>query len=112
MNVAFQCHLTEVRACRVCVKFLPQEPRPIVQISQNAKIAVIGQAPGRRVHLSGVPWQDASGHNLRAWFGVDARTFYDPNSSALMPMGFCFPGSGKSGDLLPRPGCARCVILA
>lgn len=106
MNCAFQRLLTDVRACRVCAKFLPHDPCPIVQISPSARILVIGQAPGRKVHESGVPWQDTSGDNLRAWLGVDVKTFYDPKTFALMPMGFCFPGPGKSGDLPPRPECA------
>lgn len=74
--------------------------------SPRAKIVIIGQAPGRKVHESGVPWQDQSGDNLRAWLGVDAAAFYDPEKFALMPMGFCFPGTGKTGDLPPRPECA------
>ena len=74
--------------------------------SAEARILIIGQAPGRKVHESGVPWQDRSGDNLRAWLGVDAKTFYDPKTFALMPMGFCYPGAGKSGDLPPRPECA------
>ena len=74
--------------------------------SAQSRILIIGQAPGRKVHESGVPWQDQSGDSLRAWLGVDAKTFYDPKTFALMPMAFCYPGAGKSGDLPPRPECA------
>lgn len=72
----------------------------------ESKIVIIGQAPGRKVHNSGIPWDDASGDNLRRWLGVDKATFYDPKVFAILPMGFCFPGTGKSGDLPPRPECA------
>lgn len=97
--------LGEVRACTVCAD-LPEGPRPIVQFSAEARIVIIGQAPGRRVHASGIPWDDPSGTRLRDWLGVDEATFYDPTQLALIPMGFCFPGTGTSGDLPPRPECA------
>jgi len=96
--------LNKVRRCKLCTD-LPLGPKPLVQVSATAKILVAGQAPGRRAHESGVPFDDASGDRLRAWLGVDRETFYDPNSIALLPMGFCFPGTGKSGDLPPRREC-------
>ena len=95
-----------VRACRACAAHLPHSPRPVLAASTQARVIIIGQAPGRKVHESGVPWQDQSGDNLRAWLGVDMETFYDPAKFALIPMGFCYPGAGKSGDLPPRPECA------
>ena len=98
--------LDEIRKCVVCAKFLPNAPRPIVQASMQSKIVIIGQAPGQKVHNSGVPWDDQSGDELRRWLGVTKEQFYDPNLFALVPMGFCYPGKGKSGDLPPRPECA------
>ena len=98
--------LAEVRACEVCADRLELGPRPIVQVGRRAKVVIIGQAPGRRVHESGVPWDDPSGVRLREWLGVDESQFYDPDVVALVPMGFCFPGSGSSGDLPPREECA------
>lgn len=96
----------QARACTICADALPHGVRPVFQIGAGARIVIIGQAPGRRVHNSGVPWDDTSGDRLRAWLGVDADTFYDPSSLALLPMGFCYPGTGDSGDLPPRPECA------
>ncbi len=98
--------LGKISQCTVCAAHLPHAPRPVLSASSRSRILIIGQAPGRRVHESGVPWQDQSGNNLRAWLGVDKETFYDQNLFALIPMGFCFPGKGKSGDLPPRPECA------
>lgn len=98
--------LCNVRACDLCASSLPHGPRPIVQIGARARILMVGQAPGRRVHASGIPWDDASGDTLRAWLGLDKATFYNPEVVALLPMGFCYPGTGKSGDLPPRPECA------
>lgn len=98
--------LTKVRACQLCAAHLPHGVRPVLAASAESRVLIIGQAPGRKVHESGVPWQDQSGDNLRTWLGVDAKTFYDPKCFALMPMGFCYPGVGKSGDLPPRPECA------
>jgi uracil-DNA glycosylase len=97
--------LAEVRACMICAEHLPLGPRPVVQIHPNAKILIAGQAPGRKVHESGVPFDDASGNRLREWLGVTREAFYDPQQFAILPMGFCFPGTGKSGDLPPRPEC-------
>ena len=96
--------LQEIKQCTVCKKFL--DPNPILSISKKSRIVIIGQAPGRIVHESGIPWGDKSGDNLRGWLGVDKTTFYDLKNFGIMPMGFCFPGSGKSGDLPPRPECA------
>lgn len=98
--------LAEIRACTVCADDLIDGVRPVVQAGPKARIAIIGQAPGRRVHASGVPWDDASGKRLRDWLGVTDDEFYDPNIVALVPMGFCYPGSAKSGDKPPRPECA------
>jgi uracil-DNA glycosylase len=98
--------LREIRNCKVCEAFLPLGPKPVIAAHSKSRIVVIGQAPGRIVHETGVPWNDKSGDNLREWMGVDKATFYDPEKFALMPMGFCYPGRGKSGDLPPRPECA------
>ncbi len=98
--------LREVRACTVCAPLLADGPRPVVQIGAAARLLIIGQAPGARVHASGIPWNDPSGDRLRDWTGLSRETFYDPAQVALMPMGFCYPGTGASGDLPPRPECA------
>lgn len=98
--------LVAVRACRVCEAHLPLGPRPVVQIGSAARILIIGQAPGARVHASGIPWDDRSGDRLRDWMGIDLRSFYDPNRVAIVPMGLCYPGRGASGDLPPRKECA------
>ena len=106
--------LAEIRACRHCVtapernRPLPHEPRPVLRASTTARIAVCGQAPGTRVHASGVPFTDPSGERLRAWMGVTADVFYDEARVAIVPMSFCFPGhDATGGDLPPRPECAR-----
>ena len=99
--------LREIRACRHCAAFLPSGARPAVQAGPGARLLVIGQAPGTRVHETGVPWDDRSGERLRGWMGVDNATFYDPDRVALMPMGFCYPGRAPGGgDNPPRPECA------
>ena len=98
--------LSEIRACEVCAEHLPLGPRPIVAAHQNARIIIIGQAPGTKVHKTGVPWDDPSGKLLRKWLGVSDTVFYDKTKIALVPMGFCYPGKGKGGDLPPRPECA------
>ena len=103
---SFSSLLIEVRACTICAAHLPLGPRPVLQLHPKAKILIAGQAPGRKVHESGVPFDDASGDRLRAWLGVSRELFYDPEQIAILPMGFCFPGTGKSGDLPPRPECA------
>jgi uracil-DNA glycosylase len=102
----------EIRACRVCIeaprgKPLPHEPRPVLRVSRTARLCIAGQAPGTRVHASGVPFTDPSGVRLRAWMGVTEEEFYDVSKVAIVPMGFCFPGlDGKGGDLPPRRECA------
>ena len=97
--------LADIQRCRLCEESIP-EPRPVVRASDTARLLVIGQAPGSRVHASGIPWDDASGKRLRHWLNLDADTFYDESRVAIVPMGFCYPGKGKSGDLPPRPECA------
>ena len=97
---------TSIAACRLCEAHLAAGPRPIVQFSASARLVIIGQAPGARVHASGIPWDDDSGDRLRDWIGLDKPGFYDPAKIALVPMGFCYPGKGASGDLPPRPECA------
>lgn len=98
--------LTEIRSCTICKNVLPEGVRPVVQLSAEAKILIAGQAPGRKVHATGIPFDDASGDRLRAWMGLDREVFYDATKIAILPMGFCYPGTGKSGDLPPRPECA------
>ncbi|CAH1385139.1 uracil-DNA glycosylase family protein [Candidatus Nitrotoga sp. M5] len=99
--------LNDIRECTICEKHLAYGARPILQINPNAKILIAGQAPGKKVHESGVPFDDASGDRLRDWMGVSKNTFYDSNQIAILPMGFCYPGKGKNGDLPPRPECER-----
>ncbi len=98
--------LIAIRACRVCAAYLPLGPRPIVQIGARARLLIVGQAPGAKVHASGVPWDDASGARLRDWLGIDKATFYDAEQVAIVPIGFCYPGRGGGGDLPPRKECA------
>ncbi len=98
--------LKEVRACTICAAHLPQGPRPVVQVDARARILIAGQAPGSKVHASGVPFDDASGERLRQWMGVSREQFYDPTLVAILPMAFCYPGTGSSGDLPPRRECA------
>jgi len=98
--------LSEVRACQVCEPDLPLGANPIVRAKRSARILIIGQAPGTKVHDSGVPWDDPSGRRLRKWMKIDDEMFYNPAKIAIMPMGFCYPGKGKSGDLPPREECA------
>ena len=106
MSPATRRLLRDVRACALCAEHLPLGPRPVLQLHPDATILIAGQAPGRKVHDSGIPFQDASGDRLREWMGIDAATFYDPSRIAILPMGFCYPGTGSSGDLPPRPECA------
>lgn len=96
--------LHDIRACTICEKDL--DPRPVVSVHAKSKILVVGQAPGLAVHRSGVPWDDKSGENLRAWLGVTQADFYNPEYFGIVPMGFCYPGKGTSGDKPPRPKCA------
>ncbi len=98
--------LKEIQKCTVCSAHLPLGPRPIITAHPKAKIAIIGQAPGAKVHETGIPWDDPSGKQLRKWLGVPDDVFYDETKIALIPMGFCYPGKGKSGDLPPRTECA------
>ena len=107
--------LSEVCRCRICAAQLPLGPKPVLQCSGSAKILIAGQAPGRRAQASGIAFDDASGDRLRDWMGIDRDIFYDPTRIAILPMGFCYPGSGKSGDLPPRSECAakwRPALLA
>jgi uracil-DNA glycosylase len=107
--------LEEVRACTLCAAHLPLGPRPIVQMSGSSRILIAGQAPGRKVHETGLPFNDVSGNRLRQWLGLEREVFYDETKVAILGMGFCFPGTGKSGDLPPRPECApawRAPLLA
>ncbi len=99
--------LDKVRACRLCEAHLPLAPRPVLQAHPRSRLLIAAQAPGRRVHETGLPFNDPSGDRLRNWMGIDRETFYDPEFIALVPMGFCYPGTGKSGDLPPRPECAE-----
>lgn len=120
--------LTDIRACALCAEHLPLGPRPVIRASASARLLIIGQAPGTKVHASGVPWDDASGQRLRSWLGLTVEQFYDEAHVAIMPMGFCYPGRGKAfssevgygsreenaskqksykgGDNPPRPECA------
>ncbi len=99
--------LKNVRACQLCAEHLPLGPNPVVQVHESAKILIVGQAPGTKVHNSGIPWNDTSGDRLREWLGVDRHMFYDPKYFAIVPMGFCYPGRAKGGgDNPPRPECA------
>lgn len=98
--------LVQVQGCRICEAHLPHGVRPVVQASSEARVLIAGQAPGRRVHESGVPFDDPSGDRLRDWMGVSREEFYDSSKIAILPMGFCYPGTGKSGDLPPRKECA------
>ena len=106
MDTCLKQLLREVRRCEICAAHLPFGPRPVLAAGATARILIVGQAPGRRVHQSGVPWDDPSGNRLREWMGVTEEEFYDADRIALIPMGFCYPGSGPSGDLPPRPECA------
>ncbi len=96
----------KARACRLCESALPLGPRPVFQVGSTATLLIIGQAPGLKVHESGVPWEDASGTRLLSWLGIDSAVFYDHRRVALLPMGFCYPGQAKTGDAPPTPQCA------
>lgn len=106
MTDALDALLAEIRACRICAAQLPLGPRPVLQAAASSRLLIVGQAPGRKVHDSGVPFDDVSGQRLRDWLGIDTETFYDAGRVAIVPMGFCFPGTGRGGDLPPRPECA------
>ena len=98
--------LTEIRACQLCAAYLPHGVRPVLQASATSRLLIVSQAPGRKVHLSGVPFDDVSGDRLRDWLGLDKVAFYDTSRVAIVPMGFCFPGSANGADLPPRRECA------
>lgn len=104
-DIPLQNLLEEVRSCERC-EDLPLGPRPVVRAASTASVLIIGQAPGTRVHASGIPWDDPSGERLRNWMGLTSEQFYDTSRIAIMPMGFCYPGKGRSGDLPPRLECA------
>ncbi len=99
--------LTEIRQCTACEPHLSHGANPVIQAHPNARLLIIGQAPGIKVHESSIPWNDASGERLREWLGIGSDTFYDEQKVAIVPMGFCYPGKGKSGDLPPRKECAE-----
>lgn len=98
--------ISEIKRCTVCAQSLPLGPKPLVAGTRRSKILIIGQSPGLAAHESGVPWNDASGDRLRTWLGLSREQFYDDELVALMPMGFCYPGKGRTGDAPPRPECA------
>jgi len=98
--------IQHISACTICQSHFEHEPRPVFSVHKKSKIIIIGQAPGSVVHKTGIPWDDKSGQNLRQWMNIDNATFYDPKQIAIIPMGFCYPGKGKSGDLPPRKECA------
>ena len=104
--VGFKMLLGRVLSCKICSASLPLGARPVLQVHPRARILIASQAPGRRVHNSGIPFNDPSGDHLREWMGIGPDTFYDPKIVAIVPMGFCYPGTGKTGDLAPRPECA------
>lgn len=104
MSKIEQLH-ANIAACTHCEEHLQAGPRPVVQFSESSRILIIGQAPGSKVHATGIPWNDPSGKRLREWTGISDDDFYDEEKIALMPMGFCYPGKGKNGDLPPRPEC-------
>lgn len=96
----------EARACRLCEHHLPLGPKPVFHVGATARLLIVGQAPGRRVHETGVTWNDPSGDNLRVWLALDRAAFYDTSRIAIVPAGLCYPGTGNGGDLPPRPECA------
>jgi uracil-DNA glycosylase len=102
---SFNQLINQVRQCNACKNYLPLGPRPIIQAHSKAKLLIIGQAPSVKVHETGIPWNDASGERLREWLGISRETFYDEKKIAILPMGFCYPGKGKRGDLPPRKEC-------
>jgi len=98
--------LAKIQACELCKEYLPLGPNPIVTAHPEARVIIIGQAPGTKVHKTSIPWNDPSGKQLRRWLDCEPADFYDPTKISLVPMGFCYPGKGKTGDLPPRPECA------
>ncbi|WP_031434589.1 uracil-DNA glycosylase family protein [Methylomarinum vadi] len=107
MKKPYRTLLDEVRGCTLCASYLPFPPKPILQLHSQARILIAGQAPGLKAHDSGKPFDDASGVRLRTWLGIGETEFYNPELIAILPMGFCYPGKGPSGDLRPRPECAE-----
>ena len=105
MSDALEDLLGQIRACRICQAQLPLGPRPVLAASAQARLLIVSQAPGARVHATGIPWNDASGRRLRDWLQLDEATFYDARRVAIVPMGFCYPGRAGSGDAPPRPEC-------
>jgi uracil-DNA glycosylase len=106
MTATLDSILADIRRCKACEAHLPHPPRPVLQAGRSALLVIIGQAPGSKVHESGVPWRDQSGDRLRDWTGLNEATFYDPSRVALIPMGFCYPGAANGADLPPRSECA------
>ena len=104
---AHQRLLTEIKSCTHCKEHLPLGANPVLNFHPNSKILIVGQAPGTKVHNTGIPWNDPSGNRLRDWLSVDKDTFYDVSKFSIVPMGYCYPGKGKSGDLPPRKECAE-----
>ena len=98
--------IEEIHACSLCAEHLPLGPKPVFQANAKARILIVGQAPGTAVHETGIPFNDPSGRRLRDWLGMSSETFYNEELVAIVPMGFCYPGRGKGGDLPPRPECA------
>lgn len=108
MSERLSALLSEVRSCTRCAAHLPFGPRPVLIASASARLLIVGQAPGRRVHETGIPWNDPSGDRLRDWMQLDRERFYDQKRIAIIPAGLCYPGTGPGGDLPPRPECAPC----
>ena len=107
MSEIFIQLLSDIRQCTLCEEYLPLGTNPVLQVSPSARVIIAGQAPGIKVHQSGLPFDDKSGERLRQWLGIDTTTFYNDEIFAILPMAFCYPGKGKSGDLPPRPECAN-----
>jgi uracil-DNA glycosylase len=106
-DAALEALLGRIRGCRLCAAELPLGPRPVLRASTTARLLIVGQAPGTKVHESGIPWNDPSGERLREWLDIDRDSFYDRHRIAIVPMGFCYPGRhARGGDLPPRPECA------
>ncbi|MBL4583070.1 MAG: uracil-DNA glycosylase family protein [Pseudomonadales bacterium] len=101
----FDTLIANIKSCTLCENKLPDGVRPVFQVHPEARILIAGQAPGRKAHASGIPFDGASGKRLREWLGISPEVFYDPKQVAILPMGFCYPGTGKNGDLAPRPEC-------
>ena len=105
-RIALQNLLQDVRQCQLCADQLVHGVNPVIRASTTARILIVGQAPGKKVHDTSIPWNDASGKRLRQWLALEPEVFYDETQIAIVPMGFCYPGKGKNGDLPPRPECA------